>query len=822
MILSFKRICPNRGPSDPSDPHFAPEATANALKEIRIGISEAETKYQQAVGQVVRFDNLLRQGQHIIYEAELRAAARFSPDPVKVAIQEHQSSRTHYLPEARRPSPTLARLNIAARYLNYTGAHHHSLDREYYSISHTFCIPPKPLQTQQKKQACLMLDVLNACRNILGFTDEFVPPLRFEALLRLASSFADSAHATERDLLTFRQALETESYSFIQVTNSLAMSQADVGLEDMNVNLAQGDIRLADLQAAQVRDARDHFEGLLGSGLITMERLALGAAWASTAFSGLAAAGGILSAASTAIGIGTSASGNPAGFAVAGLGIAGTVLGGAQGLASFSSALSGAASMQASFERRRQEWEFNLSQNTFGLAIAQQNVTQAVARYGIAQRRYQIAQLQRDLAAGAVRYLEHKFLNRAMLVWLQRTSRAQYRTRLNCAIAASFMAERALALELQDQSLHAIRFDYFDPRRDGLLGATQLQTDLMTLENIRLTYLQRRMQMSKTISLSQVMPAEFQAFKNTGQLLFSTLMNWFDRDFPGHYLRLIKNVNVTVVALIPPHDGVRAMLRNSGLSTVVVGPPYSAGFTPKTMRRNPESVALSAPFQATGLFVLDYKDDLLLPFEGSGVATDWIFELPRAANRFDYRTIADVLITIEYTALDSPTYRQQVIEALDGTISAERPFSFRHQFADAWYDLHHLDLVQDSQQPMTISFATQREDFPPNIADAKIEQLALYAVRKPGVTDELDVEQLHFAGQDPAGVAGDSAATVDGIISTRLGNANNWKEMIGKPPFGVWTLALKDKPEIRKLFEDELIEDILFVITYGGETPAWP
>jgi hypothetical protein len=731
-------------------------------------------------------------------------------------MQEHQSSRTHYLPEARRPSPALARLNVAARYLNYTGAHHHSLDREYYSISHTFCIPPNPLQTQQKKQACLMLDVLHACRNILGFTDEFVPPLRFEALLRLASSFADSAHATERDLLTFRQALETESYSFIQVTNSLAMSQADVGLEDMNVNLAQGDIRLADLQAGQALDARDHFQGLLDSGLSTMEHLALGAAWASTAFSGLAAAGGILSAASTAIGIGSSASGNPAGIAMAGLGIAGTVLGGAQGLASFSSALSGAASMQASFERRKQEWMFNLNQSELGLDVANQNVTQAVVRYEIAQRRYQIAQIQRDLAAGAVRYLEHKFLNRAMLVWLQRTSRAQYRTRLNYAIAASFMAERALAFELQDQSLHAIRFDYFDPRRDGLLGATQLQTDLMTLENIRLTYLQRRMQMSKTISLSQVMPAEFQAFKNTGQLLFSTLMNWFDRDFPGHYLRLIKNVNVTVVALIPPHDGVRAMLRNSGLSTVVVGPPYSAGFTPKTMRRNPESVALSAPFQATGLFVLDYKDDLLLPFEGSGVATDWIFELPRAANRFDYRTIADVLITIEYTALDSPTYRQQVIDALDGTISADRPFSFRHQFADAWYDLHNPD---QTTEPMVVRFRTRREDFAPNVADLTIEHVTLYFARKSAEAEPIEIKDLHFSEQGAPGNVGGPATTVNSIAGTRQGR---WPALIGKSPVGEWTLAFDDKPEVRKLFEEELIEDILFVITFGGKTPAWP
>jgi hypothetical protein len=58
--------------------------------------------------------------------------------------------------------------------------------------------------------------------------------------------------------------------------------------------------------------------------------------------------------------------------------------------------------------------------------------------------------------------------------------------------------------------------------------------------------------------------------------------------------------------------------------------------------------------------------------------------VPHAANAFNFGTIADVLVTIEYTALDGPTtFRQEVIDKLDSSVSADRPFSFRHQFADA-------------------------------------------------------------------------------------------------------------------------------------------
>jgi hypothetical protein len=46
--------------------------------------------------------------------------------------------------------------------------------------------------------------------------------------------------------------------------------------------------------------------------------------------------------------------------------------------------------------------------------------------------------------------------------------------------------------------------------------------------------------------------------------------------------------------------------------------------------------------------------------------------------------------------------------------------------------------------------------------------------------------------------------------------------MIGKSPFGEWEPALPNTAEMKSRFKDEGIEDILFVITYSGRTPAWP
>jgi hypothetical protein len=236
------------------------------------------------------------------------------------------------------------------------------------------------------------------------------------------------------------------------------------------------------------------------------------------------------------------------------------------------------------------------------------------------------------------------------------------------------------------------------------------------------------------------------------------------------------------------------------------------------IRRDPESIAFTSPINATGLFELQEQPEMLLPFEGNGVAASWTFSMPRAANVVEYSTIADVLVTIEYTALDSPIYRSQVIQRLDRTTSGERPFSFRQQFADCWYDLNNSDMLEDDQQ-MRVTFETRRSDFPPNVTDLSIQHVSLYFLRQDGFTDLITVESLLFTPSGRAGEVGGAASTNNGLISTREGS---WLDMQGKQPIGKWDLTLPNTDEVKDWFKNGKIEDILFVLTFGGTTPEWP
>lgn len=107
--------------------------------------------------------------------------------------------------------------------------------------------------------------------------------------------------------------------------------------------------------------------------------------------------------------------------------------------------------------------------------------------------------------------------------------------------------------------------------RRGLTGSTRLLKDLSELDQYAFHTNSPKLQLSKTISLNEIAREELMALRDNGIANFRTTHELFDRDYPGHYLRLIKKVNVTVIALNSPIKGIRATLTNGGVSRVWTG-----------------------------------------------------------------------------------------------------------------------------------------------------------------------------------------------------------------------------------------------------------
>ncbi len=119
----------------------------------------------------------------------------------------------------------------------------------------------------------------------------------------------------------------------------------------------------------------------------------------------------------------------------------------------------------------------------------------------------------------------------------------------------------------------------------------------------------------------------------------------------------------------------------------------------------------------------------------------------------------------------------------------------------------------------------RESDFPPSLENLRIQHIVLYFVRADGVGDEVPVSHLHFTPVDGAQISGSGAHSINGLISTRGGNAGNWGLMTDESPVGDWELALTDPLDDGRmpdeLFRQGEISDILFVITYSGNTPYW-
>jgi Tc toxin complex TcA C-terminal TcB-binding domain/Bacterial Ig domain len=719
--------------------------------------------------------------------------------------------------------------------------------------------PPNSVPQALKMRAELNLFKLRSGRNIAGIERRLTPltepelmldrlttasdihrvfrptPYRYSVLVERAKNLVSIAQQVEQAFLAALERRDAEAYNLLKAGHDLQLAGATVNLQVLRVKEAQQGIGLAERQLDRAAIQRDTYQEWIDAGQNKLENDMLNYYKRARNFRDAIAhfdavivtAQAITSAAAggwAGTGLGASWSTAIATGVAADLRMAATI---AANHAETSAQINSAT---ASFERRKQEWEFQRQLAESDMAIGQQQVVIAQTHTDVARQEEFISRMQHEHAQATMDFLAQKTTNAELYAWMSNVLGSAYSYFLQQATAVAQLAQHQLGFERQETPPAFIKADYWDttdnalipgsesaePDRQGLTGSVRLLQDITRLDQFAFETNRRKLQLSETFSLARLFPLEFQQFRESGRLPFVTPMSLFDRGFPGHYLRLIKRARISIIALIPPVHGVRATLIASGISRVVTGGDV---FQSVIVRRDPELIAFTSPSNATGLIELEPETGMLLPFESMGVDTNWELQLPKAANPFDYNTISDVLFTMEYTALQNFSYRQQVIQQLEDTMSAERVFSLRDHFADQWYALHN---PEGAATPMTVNFSFTSKDFPPNVQDLSIQHVLVAMVRAEGQTFEIESIQLTLTPQDETGaVGGEVGGTTDGLVSTRRGNASAWAPLIGCSPVGSWELALPDTEEMRNRFMDEEIEDLLLVLTYEGRTPPW-
>lgn len=717
------------------------------------------------------------------------------------------------------------------------------------SYNYAFCVPPNPVIEGLRMHAELNLFKIRDCRNIAGMrrmvepytastdTSTGIPTIglggqlilpgtldvqssqyRFPILISRAKELAQQAAQIEAAMLAAIEKRDEQQYRRLEAQQNIELAREGIRLQDLIVREARSGVKLAELQLERAEAQFTHYQELLEEGNNSFENAAVIAMGASVFFQSSAALTYYALAARSLPGSKESAENHARAVSSA--------AGAASQLASIFSTLAG-------YQRRRQDWLFQQELSRIDTQISNQQIRIAEDRVKVVGQERRIKEIQLGHTKETAEFLANKFTNVELYDWMSEQLESVYSFFLHQANAVAKMASNQLAFQRQEVPPTFIQNDYWSPsgetlvvagleedsqNRRGLTGSARLLRDIVQLEQYAFETEQRKQQLSKTISLARLYPVKFQRFRETGIMTFETRLDQFDRDFPGQYLRLIKQVHTSVIALISPVEGVQYTLSAAGMSRVVQ--QRDNLFQKTIIRRDPESVAFTSPANPGNRFdMVPQPQDMLVPFEGMGVETVWELRMPKPSNQMNYNTIADILVTIDYTALEDVDYRTEVIGRLSTDYSAMRTFSFRHQFADAWYDLHQPD---QSSSPMTVRFNVDAADFPPNVHTVTTESIILYFVRESGASFESRVNYLNLIANGATPFMGGEAISVDGKISTQATNGVSWRNLTGKPPFGEWELSLPNTQLLRNQFRDGQIEDILFVISYRGETPGWP
>ncbi|HSO00747.1 MAG TPA: neuraminidase-like domain-containing protein, partial [Candidatus Nanopelagicales bacterium] len=453
------------------------------------------------------------------------------------------------------------------------------------------------------------------------------------------------------------------------------------------------------------------------------------------------------------------------------------------------------------YRRRWDEWKREEKVAARELEQLDRQIAAAEVRLAIAEKELENHDLQAEQAREAEDFLRDKFTSQDLYDWTCAQTSAIYFQAYQLAYAMAKRAERAYRFERDagSSSSSYIQFGHWDSLRKGLLAGDRLSLDLRRLELAYMEQDRRELELTKNISLLLHDPAALMTLKATGTCTVSLPEALFDMDFPGHYMRRIKSVSLTLPCVVGPYDSVNCTLTLE-TSQVRAEANLSAalleGHTPV------RSVATSHGQADSGMFEVNFRDERYLPFEGAGAISTWRLELPLEDQAFDVESLSDVVMHLRYTArYGGDTLKEAARTARNAWLEAAaseplaRMFSLRQEFAAPW------QAFVESSGTATLALELGAERFPFQLRgrDIQIHRVELYARPKP---DAQAISSLSLA--PPGGQA-------DPVVLTPLitgGDLLRWaKDYQMEQPLGSWALSAQAA-------DTAALEDIVLIWHY--------
>ncbi len=159
-------------------------------------------------------------------------------------------------------------------------------------------------------------------------------------------------------------------------------------------------------------------------------------------------------------------------------------------MASISSTMSSLSGLRASFQRRREDWGFNLNQSEIEIEKVTKQVVATEISLVLADRDFEIYEKSMEQSREIHDFYKHKFTNLGLYNWLAVTLNRLYQEAYNMAFQLAQQAELAFHFECDNAPATYIQLDNWNYERAGLLAGERLMLQLQQMEK---SYLEKTM-----------------------------------------------------------------------------------------------------------------------------------------------------------------------------------------------------------------------------------------------------------------------------------------------------------------------------------------
>lgn len=623
----------------------------------------------------------------------------------------------------------------------------------------------------------LLLEALTSLRqilagiNYLGFPDDIIPIHRWRYLQNVARYFANQAIQAERAYINFTQTAEREEFTRLALEQAVDAQAAALDVEDLRVGAAEAQLQVAELAADLNRTRRDNAVEQRNEYASVSRQLAyLDEITAFTNASGIRDTKIRINSDWASL-LGVSAADYDPNRLI-------------QLLTRQRSQLS------RGYELHNMDRQVEELNGAVRVGDAQVQAAGAMVDVAVGQR--QLAELRLTQVQAQLAFFNGQEFTPELWDNLAQAQRDISRRYLDWAISAAFLMERAFEYQY-DTEVNRIRFDYERSELHGLLAGDFLLADIDSFSFDRLLETAKRAPVKVSIPLADRYPFQYyQQFQRTGRIDFQTLLDDFDRAYPGVHLTRIRRVEVVVEGLVGP-DGLHGTLTNSGVTLV-----RDRAGDRRLRFGKPETLVLSRFDLRNDGFVFESDEDVLEVFEGSGMAGGWILEFPPDSNDVDYTAITNVHLVLYAEGLHSDAVANTVRAELAATAVYEYSLGLglAFQFPDEFFGF---------QDTGTLTVTIDNAYLPFDHTDPVLHDLDVRVETTAGVPASGLTVHVERVG----GPAADLVTDGNGMVST---GGTPLDVLRGQALLGDWTLRID--PAANPGFDPETVENLFLFAEY--------